>query len=207
MNKSHARRLKPGLIIGHLFLVLIFISFSGAIYAQKSSDTAQTKIGTPKEGSGGWPTTGTVTQGPEGSAGHAANNLEALDISSSLGTPIYATFDGVAFGYDCDNRGECNNSYGDLGNYVKIIPDSNPSAVVLYGHMLSVTIAGETRVRMGQQLGLMGYSGYVIPSGPGGTHLHYEFRGIRLVAPYVPIEISPRTCGQGTCNPSGVSSN
>ncbi len=195
----------------NLFLIVaivgLFLSFTVYSYAQRSSDTARTKVGTPTEGSSGWPTTGNLTQGPDGSSGHGAHSLEALDISNTPGTPVYATFDGVAYGYDCDNRGECNESFGRLGNYVKLIPDNNASAIILFGHLLSVTITGETRVTAGQELGLMGYSGYVIPSGPGGTHLHYEFRGIRMAPPNVPTEILPRTCGSGSCNPATVSSN
>lgn len=186
------------------FFLIILFSFIpvGVLYAQQSSDTATTRIGTPKGGDGEWPTSGNVTQGPKGPAGHGANGLVALDISNSLGTPIYATFDGVAYAYDCTNRGECNNTYGRLGNYVKLVPDSNPSAIVLFGHMMSVTITNGTKVKKGDRLGLMGFTGYVEPPGPGGTHLHYEFRGMPMAPPNIPTAITPETCGR--CNPAQI---
>jgi len=168
-------------------------------YAQRSSDTAVTKIGSPKGGDSGWPTAGRVTQGSRGPGGHLAHGLIALDIANSPGTQIYATFDGTAYAYSCSSDGACNESYGRLGNFVKLVPDANPSAFVLYGHMMAVTIANEAKVKKGDQLGLMGHTGFVIPNDARGTHLHYEFRGLPMAPPYIPQAIIPETCG--ICEP------
>jgi hypothetical protein len=44
----------------------------------------------------------------------------------------------------------------------------------LYAHMANRTVTAGQVVKQGQFLGVMGYTGQVIPSGPGGTHLHFE---------------------------------
>lgn len=187
--------------------LLLFASFSASIaFAQKSSDTATTRIGTPKESKSGWPATGNITQGTQGSASHALIQSKgggpAIDISNSLGTPVYATFEGMAYSFD-EARGEFDKTYGDLGNYVKIVPDSNPSAVVLFGHLQSVSVPNGTRVKIGDEVGRMGFSGYVIPPDVRGTHLHYEFRGLPMTPPYIPVAVVPATCG-ADCSPSFV---
>lgn len=43
---------------------------------------------------------------------------------------------------------------------------------VLLAHLDSFNVKEGERVRKGDRLGTMGWSGYVIPEGPGGTHLH-----------------------------------
>lgn len=193
-----------------IFLSIFFVLiFTFKVFAQDhSSNTVVTSVGNPSEnikgGSGGWPTTGIVTQGPLGTTDHAIYTPGAIDIANSPGTPIYATFDGTAYAYDCTNRGECNETYGRIGNYVKLIPDTNPGAIILFGHMMSVTITGETKVKVGDQIGLMGYTGYVLPAGPAGSHLHYEFRGLPMEPPNIPEPILPATC-DGNCSPANVS--
>lgn len=188
-----------------LVMFLLILAFTGTaitLYAQKSSDTATTKIGNPKEGASGWPTVGRITQGPKGPAGHLASGLIALDIANAPGTPIYATFDGTAYAYTCSSDGACNESYGRIGNFVKLVPNSHPSAIALFGHMMTVTVADGTQVKIGDQLGLMGSTGYVDPPGPAGTHLHYEFRRLPMTPPNIPTTITPETCG--ACSPAQI---
>lgn len=40
-------------------------------------------------------------------------------------------------------------------------------------HLERETVKVDQRVKKGQVIGIMGYSGYTIPSGPAGRHLHY----------------------------------
>lgn len=190
-------------LITFTFIFGFFCLFAVQVYAQSTS-SVRTRIGNPPTNAGsGWPTKGRVTQGPKGPSGHAAHSLVALDIANAPGTPIHATFDGIAYGYDCTNKGECNLVYGRLGNYVMLIPDNNPSAKVLFGHMMKVDIpSGGANVKAGEKIGLMGFTGYVEPPGPGGTHLHYEFRGLPMSPPNIPEAIIPETCG--ACNPLDI---
>lgn len=182
------------------FLLIGLLAFE--VYAQEhTSNTVRTRVGNPTTSLTGWPTSGSVSQGPLGPAGHAAHNLVALDIANVPNTPVHATFEGIAYSFD-ESKGEFDKTYGRLGSYVKLVPDSNPSAVVLFAHLLSVSISSGTRVKIGDEIGRMGYSGYVEPPGPGGTHLHYEFRGIPMEPPYIPTAIIPPTCG--SCSPSFV---
>lgn len=184
-------------------LILSLSTATAHLFAQQSSDTATTKIGNPPTIDSGWPAAGRITQGPQGPSGHAGNNLVALDIANIAGTPIYATFEGTARAYDCTNRGECSNARGGLGNWVMLLPDAHPGAEVLFGHLQAVEIQDNTRVKPGDLIGYMGYTGYVLPPGPGGTHLHYEFRGLPMAPPYIPEAIIPETCG--TCSPLNIS--
>lgn len=61
------------------------------------------------------------------------------------------------------------------GNYVRIL---HPNGVVTYyGHLSSILTNPGARVLQGQVIGYSGYTGYTIPRGPGGCHLHFEVRG------------------------------
>ncbi|OHA63051.1 MAG: hypothetical protein A3E07_02335 [Candidatus Wildermuthbacteria bacterium RIFCSPHIGHO2_12_FULL_45_9] len=95
---------------------------------------------------------------------HAFN---AVDMSTGVcGSPIYAAAGGSVqkVGY---------HSVG--GNYVRVL---HPNGVVTYyGHMSGYTVAPGQRVLQGQILGYIGHTGYTIPSGSGGCHLHFEVRG------------------------------
>lgn len=195
--------MKKNLPVISATLFLSLFIFAVQIFAQKSSDTATTRIGNPPTVDSGWPTNGRITQGPKGPSGHAGNNLVALDVANAPGTPIYATFEGLARTYDCTNRGECSDARGRLGNWVMILPDSHPGAEVLFGHLQAVEITDNTRVKQGDLIGYMGYTGYVLPPGPEGTHLHYEFRGLPMSPPYIPEAIIPETCG--SCSPLNIS--
>ncbi len=84
-----------------------------------------------------------------------ANNFVA---SSSAGTAF------VSGGF---LQGECR-SNGGYGNFVDI--DG-----VRYAHLDSFALANGASVLQGDQVGVQGSTGYVIPC-PGGVHLHWEFR-------------------------------
>lgn len=100
-----------------------------------------------------------VTQGL-----HAFN---AVDFSNGVcGESIYAAAGGAIqkTGYT---------SIG--GRYVRILHSNG--VVTYYGHMSTILVRPGERVLQGQIVGYTGYSGYTIPSGPAGCHVHFEVRG------------------------------
>lgn len=61
------------------------------------------------------------------------------------------------------------------GNYVRIL---HPNGVVtFYGHLSKILVSSEQKIAQGQTIGQVGYTGYTIPRGPSGCHLHFEVRG------------------------------
>jgi murein DD-endopeptidase MepM/ murein hydrolase activator NlpD len=83
-----------------------------------------------------------------------------VDIPGSIGTPIYATADGVIA------KAERSGGYGNL---VQI--NHGKGIETRYGHLSKIIVAANTRVRRGQIIGLMGSTGRST-----GSHLHYEVR-------------------------------
>jgi len=84
-----------------------------------------------------------------------------IDLSGPLGTPIYATADGVVA------RSEWNS--GGYGNLVEI--DHGQGIQTRYGHLSRYLASAGQRVRRGDLIGLMGSTGRST-----GSHLHYEVR-------------------------------
>nr|WP_250890149.1 M23 family metallopeptidase [Sphingobium nicotianae] len=85
---------------------------------------------------------------------------QGIDIPGPLGTPIYATADGIV------TRAEWSNGYGNL---VEI--NHGNGLETRYGHMSKLIAQPNERVRRGQLIGLMGSTGRST-----GSHLHYEVR-------------------------------
>jgi len=83
-----------------------------------------------------------------------------VDIPGAIGTPIYATADGII------SRAGLTGGYG---NMVEI--NHGRGLMTRYGHMSKVLVAANTRVHRGQMIGLMGSTGRST-----GPHLHYEVR-------------------------------
>jgi murein DD-endopeptidase MepM/ murein hydrolase activator NlpD len=84
-----------------------------------------------------------------------------IDLSGPIGTPIYATADGVV------GRSEWNS--GGYGNLVEI--DHGQGIQTRYGHLSRLIARPGQRVRRGELVGLMGSTGRST-----GSHLHYEVR-------------------------------
>ncbi len=84
-----------------------------------------------------------------------------IDLAGPLGTPIYATADGVV------GRSEWNS--GGYGNLVEL--DHGQGIQTRYGHLSRRMVEPGQRVRRGQLIGLMGSTGRST-----GSHLHYEVR-------------------------------
>ena len=91
--------------------------------------------------------------------GHARMH-KGIDIPGPVGTPIYATADGVV------SRSEWSGGYGNL---VEVSHGNDMST--RYGHLSKLIVGPNERVRRGQLIGLMGSTGRST-----GSHLHYEVR-------------------------------
>ena len=83
-----------------------------------------------------------------------------VDIPGPIGTPIYATADGVI-----SHAGR----QGGYGNLVEI--NHGKGIATRYGHLSKILVADNTRVTRGQLIGMMGSTGRST-----GSHLHYEVR-------------------------------
>jgi murein DD-endopeptidase MepM/ murein hydrolase activator NlpD len=84
-----------------------------------------------------------------------------IDLAGPIGTPIYATADGIV------GRSEYNN--GGYGNLVEI--NHGEGIQTRYGHLSRLIAQPGQRVRRGELIGLMGSTGRST-----GSHLHYEVR-------------------------------
>jgi murein DD-endopeptidase MepM/ murein hydrolase activator NlpD len=84
-----------------------------------------------------------------------------IDLAGPLGTPIYATADGVV------DRAEWNN--GGYGNLVEI--DHGHGIQTRYGHLTRYVVAAGQHVKRGELIAYMGSTGRST-----GSHLHYEVR-------------------------------
>jgi len=83
-----------------------------------------------------------------------------VDMAGPVGTPIYATADGVV------------GHAGTRGAYGNLVELNHGSGIATrYGHLSSITVRAGERVRRGQIIGLMGSTGRST-----GSHLHYEVR-------------------------------
>lgn len=89
---------------------------------------------------------------------------EGTDIAVPVGTPLYASADGVVV----RSVGDQLNSKSGWGNYVKI-KHANENYTLL-GHLNSVSVKEGDEVKQGQLVGYSGNSG-----NSTGPHLHFEF--------------------------------
>lgn len=134
----------------------------------------------------GWPANGSLNGYFPFQVGTTHENANAIDVSGSYGTPVYATLDGkVALPED---------DPGGYGHYVLITNDKTGFKAI-YAHFASFTVGiGET-VKKGQQIGLMDSTGLST-----GNHVHYQ-----LFVPggypidfnnYIPDKSRPMTPGE-----------
>lgn len=92
--------------------------------------------------------------------GSAAKHA-GIDLAAPIGTPIYATADGVV--------SEAGYNRGGYGNLIKLT--HGKGIETRYGHLASILVRSGQRVVRGQQIGRMGSTGRST-----GSHLHYEVR-------------------------------
>jgi len=93
--------------------------------------------------------------------GRGAAMHAGIDLAGPLGTPIYATADGVVEAAGYNNGG--------YGNLIKI--DHGRGIETRYGHLSAIGVHAGDRVKRGQLIGRMGSTGRST-----GSHLHYEVR-------------------------------
>jgi murein DD-endopeptidase MepM/ murein hydrolase activator NlpD len=68
-------------------------------------------------------------------------------------------------------------SMGDYGNTVDIRhPDGSSTR---YAHLQRINVRVGQKVNTGSLIGTVGYTGRTVPAGPGGSHLHFEYRDSR----------------------------
>jgi murein DD-endopeptidase MepM/ murein hydrolase activator NlpD len=84
-----------------------------------------------------------------------------IDLAGPVGTPIYATADGVV--------SEAAYHNGGYGNLIKL--DHGRGIETRYGHLSAMLVSAGQRVTRGQMIGRMGSTGRST-----GSHLHYEVR-------------------------------
>lgn len=90
----------------------------------------------------------------------ASRNHKGIDIPGPVGTPIYATADGMV------GRAQWVSGYG---KYVEI--NHGNAVQTRYGHLSAMNVVPGQRIRKGDVLGYMGSTGRST-----GSHLHYEVR-------------------------------
>jgi murein DD-endopeptidase MepM/ murein hydrolase activator NlpD len=91
----------------------------------------------------------------------AAAMHAGIDLAGPVGTPIYATADGIVV--------ESGYNSGGYGNLVKL--NHGRGIETRYGHLSTILVSPGQRVTRGQQIGRMGSTGRST-----GSHLHYEVR-------------------------------
>lgn len=92
--------------------------------------------------------------------GRAARH-QGIDLAAPMGTPIYATADGIVTTAGWNNGG--------YGNLIKI--DHGRGIETRYGHLSAILVSAGQHVVRGQQIARMGSTGRST-----GSHLHYEVR-------------------------------
>lgn len=123
----------------------------------------------------GWPVMGRLESGygvrSDPFSGEGAYHT-GLDISSSIGTRVAVTADGVVV------QAGMSAGYGGYGRLV--IVDHGNGYQTYYGHLSSVNVMPGQMIRQGDVVGLVGMTGRTT-----GPHLHYEVRvGTAPVNPY-----------------------
>lgn len=92
---------------------------------------------------------------------HTATFHAGMDFTCDIGTPVYATGDGVV-------QKSTNDGWG-YGNHV--ILNHGFGYTTLYGHLSRIAVKPGMRVKRGQVIGYVGSTGRST-----GPHLHYEVR-------------------------------
>ena len=95
------------------------------------------------------------------------HTYNAIDFSNAIcGESVYAAAGGTVQKTGYTSLG---------GKFVRIL---HPNGVVTYyGHLSGILMAPGAKVYQGQTIGYSGNTGYTIPAGSAGCHLHFEVRG------------------------------
>lgn len=134
-------------------------------------------------GSGVWPTTGCINQGPFGGPSHGRAN--AIDFGAKTGDPVYAVLGGVVNismgipdGRNCESEDDCKTKgvplYGNLITIAGHDAKGNPYTTY-YGHLQNVLpddITDGMTIEPGKHIGYADTTGHST-----GSHLHFEYSG------------------------------
>lgn len=91
-----------------------------------------------------------------------------IDYGCPKGTEILASADGTVMAAGWDTTG-----YG-----FRVIIKHPDGQATLYAHLDTITVPVTAAVKQGDVIGTSGWTGSVVPAGPGGAHLHFEARKI-----------------------------
>jgi len=138
----------------------ILIIPSGRIPKSSSSSISASQKTTIASNYFIFPTFGVITQG--------LHFYNAIDVANKCGTGIYAAASGtvqrVKYGYNAGG-----------GNVITILHPNG--TVTYYGHLQTIFVKSGDKVNIGDRIGLMGNTGYVI--GATGCHLHFQVIGAK----------------------------
>ncbi|WP_344808345.1 peptidoglycan DD-metalloendopeptidase family protein [Microlunatus ginsengisoli] len=107
------------------------------------------------------------------------------DYPDLAGTPVLNVFGGTvirseslpASGGPCTALPICGGAaHRSYGNFIVVRSSSDPSLTAWYAHLSQRLVPVGATVTRGQEIGLSGFEGHVIPAGPRGAHLHFEIR-------------------------------
>ena len=108
-----------------------------------------------------WPTAGEITTYFGEVGGLSPRGHSGLDIAAPEGTPVVAA-----------DEGEILKAYWNEDGYGGLVIVGHPSGYeTWYGHLESFDVEKGDQVKRGQEIGLMGSTGYST-----GSHLHFEVR-------------------------------
>lgn len=140
-----------------------------------------TAVAAPGAGGAGygtfWPlSTGVraqITQGQNGGDSHSKGTTRyAIDLGVPTGTEIRAGFTGVVARVSRNCTPGNTGCGGGFGNYVLL--KAADGTCSLQAHLSRVDVnPGQTAPKY-TLLGVSGYTGFILPSGPRGAHLHYD---------------------------------
>jgi len=105
------------------------------------------------------------------------NGHDGIDLKAGNRTPVYAAADGVIFfeGFGTSDRaGKRSDWMGTQAGICILVWHPTLNIYTGYAHLNSTVIDNGQTVAKGQLIGYSGYTGYVIPAGSGGAHLHFE---------------------------------
>lgn len=97
-----------------------------------------------------------------------------IDLVKAHGSPIYAFVAGEVIHASFGRRGT---GFGNYGNVVAI--KDATGYLHCYCHLDICLVQVGQWIARRQVIGRQGWTGHVVPPGPGGSHLHYEVRSKR----------------------------
>lgn len=133
------------------------------------------------------PTNNVITQGQHGAT-------KAVDYSARPDATVYAPEDMSWDSYARRGR-------GDAGNALRM---NGANGLHQFAHLERILISPGQSVKKGQAIAIMGYTGYTIPAGPNGRHLHWWIKRSNGSYVYPPIVITEKFNAPATHRYAGL---